>query len=110
MTWTETHRRWQALRAVEQELWAADRPELPWTDELADIFGDRDGLRAALRYRWRLAVSTQLDTHLPERVLEEQRRRLADRGRGVLRVLDEAPVEGLDKGPAEGLGTTHAVA
>ncbi|WGX96974.1 hypothetical protein [Nocardioides sp. L-11A] len=113
MTWTETHRRWQALRAVEQELWAAERPELPWTDELAEIFGDRAGLRAALRYRWRLAVSTQLDTHLPERVLEEQRRLLAERARGVLLVLDE-PAEAvdvsLDTGSADGLGTSHAVA
>ena len=107
MTWTETHRRWQALRAVEEQLWAAETPALPWNDELAAIFGDRDGLRAALRYRWRLAVSTQLDTHLPERVLEEQRRRLAERARGVLRVLDDEP---LDKGGLGGLGTTHAVA
>ncbi|TNM38529.1 hypothetical protein FHP29_14930 [Nocardioides albidus] len=100
MTWTETHRRWQALREVEQQLWAAERPELPWNDELAAVFGDRDGLRAALRYRWRLARTAQLDTHLPERVLEEQRRLLADRARGVLQVL----------GDAEASGTTHAVA
>ena len=102
MTWTETHRRWQALRAIEQDLWSAERPELPWNDELALIFGDRDGLRAALRYRWRLAVSTQLDTHLPERALEEQRRVLTERARGVLAVLDN--------GTGEELGTTHAVA
>lgn len=102
MTWTETHRRWQALRAVEEELWAAERPELPWNDELADIFGDPDGLRAALRYRWRLTLSAQLDTHLSEKMLEDQRRALADRARGVLRVLDN---------PAgDELGTTHAVA
>ncbi|GAA3671267.1 hypothetical protein GCM10022237_33770 [Nocardioides ginsengisoli] len=107
MTWTETHRRWQALRAVEEQLWAAADPVLPWDDELAAIFGDREGLRAALRYRWRLAVSAQLDTHLPERVLEEQRRRLAERARGVLRVLDD---EALDKGGRDELGTTHAVA
>ena len=52
--------------------------------------------------RWRLAVSTQLDTHLPERVLEEQRRVLAERARGVLAVLDN--------GTDEELGTTHALA
>ncbi|GAA3535581.1 hypothetical protein [Nocardioides daeguensis] len=102
MTWTETRRRWQALRAIEQELGATDRPALPWNDELALIFGDRAGLRAALRYRWRLAVTTQLDTHLPERVLEEQRRLLAERARGVLAVLDSET--------GEELGTTHAVA
>ncbi len=102
MTWTETHRRWQALREVEAQLAVADRPTLPWNDDLAAIFGDRDGLLAALRYRWNLTVSAQLDTHLPERALEEQRRLLAERSRGVLRVLD-AHAE-------EGLGTTHAVA
>ena len=107
MTWNETHRRWQALRAVEERLSATDAPVLPWDDELAAIFGDRDGLRAALRYRWRLAVSAQLDTHLPERVLEEQRRRLADRARGVRRVLGDEP---LDNDVLDELGTTHAVA
>ncbi|MBM7517436.1 hypothetical protein [Nocardioides nitrophenolicus] len=102
MTWTETHRRWQALREIEEQLGAEAHPTLPWNTELAAIFGDRDGLRAALRYRWRLAVSTQLDTHLPERVLEEQRRVLAERARGVLAVLDN--------GTDEELGTTHALA
>ncbi len=102
MTWSETHRRWQALRAVEERLRTAADPVLPWDAELAEIFGDRDGLRAALRYRWRLAVSTQLDSQLPERVVEEQSRRLADRGRGVLRVLD--------RGADEEVGSTHAVA
>ncbi|WP_408897596.1 hypothetical protein ACJ5H2_00475 [Nocardioides sp. R1-1] len=102
MTWTETHRRWQAMRAVEEQLRTADRPELPWNDELALIFGDPDGLRAALRYRWRLTLDAQLDTHLPEKALEEQRRLLADRARGVLKVLDNTT--------GDELGTTHAVA
>ena len=102
MTWTETHRRWQALRAVEERLSAAPTPELPWDDDLARIFGDRAGLRAALRYRWRLTTSTQLDTHLPEHVLEQQRRELAERFRAVREVLDN---------PSDDeLGTTHAVA
>lgn len=86
MTWNETHRRWRALREIEQTL-ADGRAELPWTEEYAELFGDRAGLLAALRYRWELARDTQLDTHLPEPVLEEQRRRLTRRARGVLRVL-----------------------
>lgn len=88
MTWTETHRRWQALRSIEEQLAVATNPELPWNDDLAQIFGDRAGLVAALRYRLRLTVNTQMDTHLPERVLEEQRHLLAARTRGVLRVLE----------------------
>lgn len=87
MTWNETHRRWQALRTIEEQLATAGRPELPWSEDLAEIFGDRAGLVAALRYRLRLAVDTQMDTHLPEAVLEEQRAQLTARARGVLRLL-----------------------
>lgn len=87
MTWNETHRRWQALRTIEEQLATTGRPELPWSEDLAEIFGDRAGLVAALRYRLRLAVNTQMDTHLPESVLEEQRAQLTARARGVLRVL-----------------------
>lgn len=88
MTWSETHRRWQVLRAVEEELARTESPVLPWRSEYAELFGDRAGLLAALRYRWQLTVNAQLDTHLPERELEEQRRKLARRSRGVLRVLE----------------------
>jgi hypothetical protein len=91
MTWDETHRRWQALRSIEEQLSRAEQPELPWNEEYAEIFGDRAGLVTALRYRWQLAVDTQLDTHLPEHVLEEQRRRLERRGRGVRQLLDMHP-------------------
>lgn len=98
MTWTETHRRWQVLRAVEelldQQLAAGEAPALPWREEYAPLFGDRAGLVAALRYRWELAASTQLDHQLPEQVVAEQRRRLLLRSRGVLRLLDSAPPAG----------------
>ncbi|HWJ67880.1 MAG TPA: hypothetical protein VNT31_14490 [Nocardioides sp.] len=88
MTWSETHRRWQALRAIEEHLAESETAQLPWTEEYADLFGDRTGLVAALRYRWQLAVNAQLDTHLPEQALEEQRQLLARRARGVLRLLE----------------------
>ncbi len=92
MTWKETHRRWQAMREVEAvlaEAVRAGRPvRLPWSEEYAEVFGDRDALLAALRYRWQLTRDTQLDTHLPEDVLEEQRRRLTERSRGLLQLLD----------------------
>ena len=93
MTWTETHRRWQALQQIEAlanaELSAGRTlEELPWTPEYAEIFGDRDHLAAALRYRWEQSRRAQLDTHLPEDVLEEQRCRLHTRQAGVLRLLE----------------------
>lgn len=86
MTWTQTHLRWQALREIEA-LANAGCTELPWNAEYAEIFGDRDALVAALRYRWRLTLSTQLDTHLSEQVLEEQRARLEQRHGAVLRMV-----------------------
>jgi hypothetical protein len=86
MSWTETHRRWQVMQEIEA-LANAGCTELPWNDEYAAIFGDRDQLAAALHYRWELNRTAQLDTHLPERVLEQQRNRLVARNEGVLRLL-----------------------
>ena len=87
MSWTDTHRRWRAMREIEELLAAEPDRELPWREEYAELFGDRAGLLAALRYRWNLAQSTQLDPDLPDEVREEQQRRLVRRSRGVLRVL-----------------------
>ena len=86
MSWTETHRRWQALQEIEA-LASAGCDELPWNTEYAEIFGDRDELAAALRYRLKLTRDAQLDTHLSEPVLEEQRLRLVERNAGVIRLL-----------------------
>jgi len=86
MSWTETHRRWQALQEIDA-LVSAGCDELPWNSEYAEIFGDRDTLAAALRYRLKLASDAQLDTHLPEQVLEEQRLRLVERSAGMVRLL-----------------------
>lgn len=88
MTWTETHRRWQALQEIEVLASASGSDELPWNDEYAEIFGDRDRLLAVLRSRWEQTRHAQLDSHLPEAVLDEQRRRLLARNAGVLRLLD----------------------
>ncbi len=88
MGWTETHRRWQALQEIEAQARAGALDELPWNDEYAEIFGDRAALVLALRHRWRQTQSAQLDSHLPEHVLEEQWCRLHTRHAGVLRLLD----------------------
>ena len=88
MGWTETHRRWQALGQIEARANAGVLEELPWTPEYAELFGDRDQLAAALRHRWQQTRRAQLDTHLPEHVLEEQWCRLQRRHAGVLQLLD----------------------
>lgn len=88
MGWIETRRRWQVLRELEVELAASPVVELPWREEYVALFGDRETLLTMLRYRWRLARDAQLDTRLPEAVLEEQRRRLEARSVGVRRLLE----------------------
>jgi hypothetical protein len=93
MSWSETHRRWHALQEIETLAnagLAGGRPidELPWSAEYAEIFGDRDTLAAALRYRWEQTRRAQLDSHLPEALLEEQWCRLHTRYAGVLRLLE----------------------
>ena len=103
MSWTETHRRWQALQEIEALATASAIDELPWNEEYADIFGDRDTLAAALLHRVRQTRRAQLDTHLPEPVLEEQWLRLRARQAGVLRLLeryDARHVDRMDRIPA----------
>jgi hypothetical protein len=107
MGWTETHRRWQALQEIEARANAALEqgvgPEIPWSEDYAEIFGDRAALVVALRHRWQQAQRAQLDSHLPERVLEEQWCRLRTRHAGVLRLLEQydgATVDALDRIPA----------
>lgn len=99
MSWTQTHRRWSALREVEA-LAAAGCTELPWNAEYAEIFGDRDGLAAALRYRLNLARSAQLDPSLGESALEERRQLLASRSAGIVAIL-QAHAAGRAAAPAQ---------
>jgi hypothetical protein len=93
MGWPETRRRWQILREIESALAddESDSTDLPWSEEYADLFGDRAGLVRMLRYRCRIAYDAQLDPHLPEPVLDEQRRRLDVRLAAVHRLLARHP-------------------
>lgn len=93
MGWTETRRRWAILRETEAAL-AAGATDIDWNDEYAALFGDRAGLVAMLRYRWQLTYDAQVDSHVPEPVLEEQRQRLAARLDGVRRLLDRYEATG----------------
>lgn len=87
MSWELTHRRWAALREVAASADFFRDGELPWKDEYAELFGDRDGLVAALRYRHELAATAQLDPDLPVDAYDERVRLLGERTRGVRRIL-----------------------
>jgi hypothetical protein len=58
VSWTDTHRYYEALRAIEAEL---DRTDgvLSWRPEYHGVFGDRGGLVRAIERRWRLLVQAQ---------------------------------------------------
>lgn len=105
MSWTETHRRWQALREIETWAEATGSDALPWSGEYAEIFGDPAGLAAALRYRWQLTVSAQLDADTPAE-LAERRRELRTRHAAILRILARIDRDGLP--PANLAGRSDA--
>lgn len=88
MTWTETHERQRIIRDVAAAAEADPTGTLPWRDEYADWFGDRDGLLQALRHRWERTCQAQLDSHLPEDLLDDRYRELHRSNAGVLRILD----------------------
>jgi len=90
MTWSETKRRWNILREIEELFVTNPTAELPWAHEYGELFGDRDGLVAFLRYRWQLTRDAQLDTYSPEPAWDEQHRRVERRTRELLRILDRA--------------------
>jgi len=90
MTWSETKRRWRVMREIEELFVADPEAQLPWTEEYAELFGDRDHLVTALRYRWQLTRDAQLDTHSPEPAWDEQHGRVEQRTRTMLRILDRA--------------------
>ena len=90
MTWSETKRRWTIMREIEDLFVADPAADLPWTEEYAELFGDRDHLVTALRYRWQLTRDAQLDTYAPESAWDEQHARVEQRTRMLLRILDRA--------------------
>lgn len=88
MTWHETRARWRILREIAETSKQDPTGELPWNEQYAEVFGDRDSLVAALRYRWTNAQRAQLDLFLSEPVLDERLEDLRVRDAGVLRILE----------------------
>lgn len=91
--WRRTSEWWRALREVSDELERRRDGVLPWHPRYAEIFGDRAGLRRALRYRWKLIAEAQeADPEAPtlDQILHEDA--LFERHRGLLLVVREQPV------------------
>lgn len=86
MSWASTHRWWEAVREAAAEI--EDRADgvLPWRPEYVEVFGDPDGLIAALHYRWNLTMQAQADD-LPSADGEARVRALINANREVLRLL-----------------------
>ena len=88
MTWTETHERYRIIREVVKAAEADSTGTLPWREEYADYFGDRDGLVKVLRARWQHTCEAQLDSSMSELELKEAHRKLLKTHAAVLRILD----------------------
>jgi len=90
MSWTETHTRWTALREVRAEI--ERHGELPWSAELADIFGTPRELVLALQYFWTLTLAARVDdaTELDGAgVARLAAQRFAEQNTGLRRVLGQ---------------------
>jgi hypothetical protein len=93
MTWHDTRVRWQILREIEASTHDDPTGALPWNDEYAEVFGDRESLIAALRYRWTNAQRAQFDLFNTEPVLDERFCGLLEQQAGVLRILERHDAE-----------------
>lgn len=87
MTWHETRARWRILREIAEASTHDASGTLPWNEEYAEVFGDRDALVAALRYRLTNTRRAQMDMFCPEPVLEERLDDLDAQNAGVVRIL-----------------------
>ncbi|TCO60828.1 hypothetical protein [Actinocrispum wychmicini] len=88
MTWTETHRYYDRLRAVVDQVERTDDGALPWCDEFAEIFRDPAGLVLALRRHWQLIVRAQVDEpYDPDGRPSAELRAMMLRHRSLLAVL-----------------------
>ena len=61
MGWTETHRYYATLRAVEDELNRRGDGVIVWHPQYADVFGSVQVLRLALHTRWETMLRAQVD-------------------------------------------------
>ena len=94
MTWTLLHQRMAFMAELIQAAETDPEGALELADtasELAELFGDREGLLLSLRQRWLTMLSARLDQAAYEGVSAEQARAdLADANPGLRALLDIA--------------------
>jgi hypothetical protein len=88
MSWTETHERFRIICEVVAAAEADPTGALPWREDYAPLFGDRNGLVDALRQRWQRTCEAQLDPELSAEEMQRTHRRLLTANAGLLRILD----------------------
>lgn len=91
--WETYHQRAAALRDLTELLDADPAAGLPWTEELAAVFTDRDDLLVALHDKWNRHLAARLDLALelhdiPEASVAEAVAAVAAQFPGVRRVLE----------------------
>ena len=109
MTWTQTHKRWAALRDVRAEIERRQDGELPWSDTLAEIFETRDQLALALHYAWMLTLTARVDDAVELDGAGAARlavRRYSEQTAAVRHVLDQhfATLPGAERGIVAAFG------
>lgn len=91
MTWTRTHERWVALSGVRAQIERRQDGELPWSPELAEVFGTRRMLLLALHYQWKLTLTARIDNAVEldgPGGARPAARQLAEQNPGLRRVLE----------------------
>lgn len=92
--WETYHRRHRALRGVVAELDASGVEDVPWSEDLAGVFADRDDLLVALHDLWsrrlegRVEMALDVGVDLPAECVETAWYEVAAELPGVRRVLD----------------------
>lgn len=93
--WDRYHQRADAVRAVLAELDRAPRADLPWNDELAAVFLDRDDLLEALHAVWtrrllaRVDLELEIGTGTPRESVEKALRATAEALPALRALLDQ---------------------
>lgn len=97
MAWEETHRRFNLINAVFEEVARTGRPDVPanLAEEINEVFGDFDAFVWDVRRRWYLTFDARLDCLLENPPLDLDRAvadlwRDLDRERPAVRVLLDA--------------------